>query len=84
MFLMLKLLILSNIIIDFAYVFLDTKTNENFTDEARVECVIPTMSKKLSHSQTGKLNQRIYESYYAATDILTVRRLAVCTNVMVI
>lgn len=55
--------------------FSDTKS-ENFADEARVECIMPTISKKLSHSQTGKINQRIYESYYAATDILTVRRLA--------
>lgn len=75
--------ILSNIIIDFVYVFLDTKTSENFTDEARVECIMPTMSKKLTHSQTGKINQRIYESYYAATDILTVKLVA-CTNVTVI
>jgi len=54
------------------YIFLDTKTSEDFTDE--VECIVPTISKKLSHLQTGKINQRIYESYYAATDILTVRR----------
>ncbi|XP_012523406.1 uncharacterized protein LOC105829245 [Monomorium pharaonis] len=52
----------------------DSKTNENFTDETRVECVMPTMSKKLSHSQIGKINQRVYESYYAATDILTIKR----------
>ena len=60
------------------YIFLDTKTSEDFTDE--VECIVPTMSKKLSHSQTGKINQRIYESYYAATDILTVRRVAIYIN----
>nr|XP_012216863.1 PREDICTED: discoidin domain-containing receptor 2-like [Linepithema humile] len=52
----------------------DTKSNENFTDETRVECIIPTMPRKLSHSQMGKLNQRVYESYYAATDILTIKR----------
>ncbi|KYN06614.1 Discoidin domain-containing receptor 2 [Cyphomyrmex costatus] len=50
----------------------DTKTSEDFADE--VECIVPTMSKKLSHSQTGKMNQRVYESYYAATDILTIKR----------
>ncbi|KYN19447.1 Discoidin domain-containing receptor 2, partial [Trachymyrmex cornetzi] len=50
----------------------DTKTSEDFTDE--VECIVPTMSKKLSHSQMGKINQRVYESYYAATDILTIKR----------
>lgn len=50
---------------------LDTKNNENFNDEMRVECIIPTI--KPNSLQTGKINQRVYESYYAATDILTVR-----------
>ncbi|KAL6259702.1 hypothetical protein P5V15_009617 [Pogonomyrmex californicus] len=54
--------------------YFDTKTSENFTDEAQVECIIPTISTKLGHSQTGKINQRVYESYYAATDILTIKR----------
>ncbi|XP_070528561.1 discoidin domain-containing receptor 2 isoform X2 [Cardiocondyla obscurior] len=53
----------------------DTKTSEDLMiNEARMECILPTMSKKLSRSQTGKINQRIYESYYAATDILTIKR----------
>lgn len=41
---------------------------------------MPTISKKVGHSQTGKINQRVYESYYAATDILTVRRFATYIN----
>ncbi|EFN64360.1 Discoidin domain-containing receptor 2 [Camponotus floridanus] len=50
----------------------DIKNNENFNDETRVECIIPTI--KSNPSQTGKINQRVYESYYAATDILTIKR----------
>jgi len=62
------------------YIFSDGKSSENFTDETRVERAIPTMPRKLSHSQTGKISQRVYESYYAATDILTVRKLAISVN----
>ncbi|KYQ53247.1 Discoidin domain-containing receptor 2, partial [Trachymyrmex zeteki] len=50
----------------------DTKSSDDFSDE--VECIVPTISKKVGHSQTGKINQRVYESYYAATDILTIKR----------
>ncbi|EZA62255.1 Discoidin domain-containing receptor [Ooceraea biroi] len=53
----------------------DGKNSEkNFTDETRVERMVPTMPRKLSHSQAGKMNHRVYESYYAATDILTIKR----------
>lgn len=41
------------------------------------EIIVPTTtysSKKIFYSQSGKLNQRNYEGYYAATDILTVRQ----------
>lgn len=41
------------------------------------EIIVPSTtysSKKIFYSQSGKLNQRNYEGYYAATDILTVRQ----------
>ncbi|XP_014476729.1 PREDICTED: discoidin domain-containing receptor 2-like isoform X1 [Dinoponera quadriceps] len=53
----------------------DIKNSESFADETRAECgIIPTTAKKLNHTQAGKINQRVYESYYAATDILTIKR----------
>ncbi|XP_020292195.1 uncharacterized protein LOC109858901 [Pseudomyrmex gracilis] len=48
----------------------DSKTGEN---EARMECRIPTISRKWNYN-SEKSNQRIYEGYYAATDILTIKR----------
>lgn len=64
---------------------LDIKNNENFADETRAECgIIPTTAKKLNHSQAGKINQRVYESYYAATDILTVRKSTAHSRMVII
>lgn len=56
---------------------LDFKCNSSFMTSKSTEIIVPTTtysSKKIFYSQSGKLNQRNYEGYYAATDILTVRQ----------
>lgn len=61
----------------FFYSILDFKCNSSFMTSKSTEIIVPSTtysSKKIFYSQSGKLNQRNYEGYYAATDILTVRQ----------
>lgn len=55
----------------------DFKCNSSFMTSKSTEIIVPTTtysSKKIFYSQSGKLNQRNYEGYYAATDILTKKK----------
>lgn len=64
----------------------DFKRKSSFTTNKYAEVTMPTAmtysTKKAFHLQSRNTNQRIYEGYYAATDILTVGRWirCVCKN----
>ncbi|XP_060832815.1 discoidin domain-containing receptor 2-like isoform X1 [Bombus pascuorum] len=56
----------------------DFKRKSSFTTNKYAEVTMPTTmtysTKKAFHLQSRNTNQRIYEGYYAATDILTIKR----------
>ncbi|XP_024936417.1 discoidin domain-containing receptor 2 isoform X2 [Cephus cinctus] len=52
----------------------DFTSEHSFQDEKSVERVVPTPFPVKRHNQTGKTNHEVYEGYYAATDILTIKR----------
>ncbi|XP_076248235.1 discoidin domain-containing receptor 2-like [Calliopsis andreniformis] len=55
----------------------------NFAKDKTVEFTVPVAaytSKKTHHVQTAKTNQKVHEGYYAATDILTIKRRETSTS----